>query len=812
MKLASTFTFLMFLCLQLSAQSASIKGQLQDEAAQPVGFANVALYNAMDSSLVKVETSDEAGVFNIQGLLAGTYYLEASFVGVGNIRKNNIVLNEGQQLDLAILKFGDSGIELNEITVTAQRAMVEVKPDRTVFNVQGTINSVGSDAISLLRKAPGVTVDNNENINVLGRSGVLLYVDGKRLPITGEDLSNYLKNLPAEQIDHIDIITNPGAKYEAEGNAGIIDIRLKRDKNQGTNGTVSGTFSQGELPQMNGNVSLNHRNQLMNVFGTVGGGDYERFDNMIFESYQNGLFLDETNYMEIFSQNLNYRVGADFYVAPNHTVGLLVGGNYSDGGMNSVNTIGIYDQDAIADLDSLLIANSDTDWTNNQNTFNINYRFDNKKGKTINIDLDYGAYVNERTRLQPNRYYKDKTEQQLLTEVINAFDTPTEIDIYTAKLDFEDDLLGGRLGLGTKYSRVESNNVFLFFDRVNGVDIQNNRSSNIFDYDENVYAAYLSYNRPINEKWNFSAGLRSEYTDILGNLQPFLPELQEPPVDTSYISFFPSLGLTFQAAPMHSFALNYGRRINRPDYNVLNPFRNQLSQLSYEKGNPFLFPEIVNNVELGYTWQYRYNFKIGYSLTTDQITRLIGPDEVDSRAGFITWANLATQEVWSGNISAPVQIAKKWNAYFNVSASYIDNQADYGDGAVVDVQAFTYSIFQQHTFNLPWKLTAEISGYYSGPGVWGGVFEYESNWSLNVGLQRKFLNDQLNVRISANDLFYETGWNGVSEFNGLVSSGSGNWDSRRVGMSISYNFGNQNIRSRKRSTGLEDEVKRINNN
>ncbi|MDO8970112.1 MAG: outer membrane beta-barrel family protein, partial [Saprospiraceae bacterium] len=244
-------------------------------------------------------------------------------------------------------------------------------------------------------------------------------------------------------------------------------------------------------------------------------------------------------------------------------------------------------------------------------------------------------------------------------------------------------------------------------------------------------------------------------------------------------------------------------------YNVLNPFNNQISQLSYEKGNPFLRPEIVNNLELGYTLAYRYNFKLAYSRTTDQITRLIAPDTEDPRAGFITWANLADQTVLSLSVSAPVQITKWWNAYFNASGSHLDNQADYGNGAVVDVQAFNYVIFQQHTFDLPLELKAEVSGYYSGPGVWGGVFLYESNWGLNLGLQRKFLQERLNVRLSAEDLFYENGWDGYSDFNGLLSYGGGRWDSRRISLSLGYRFGNDNVKSRKRKTGIEAEAGRV---
>ena len=370
---------------------------------------------------------------------------------------------------------------------------------------------------------------------------------------------------------------------------------------------------------------------------------------------------------------------------------------------------------------------------------------------------------------------------------------------------------GGKFGIGTKLSQVGTENTFLFYDVPDDEPIFNDSRSNIFVYDENVYAGYVNYAHSIGEKWNFSAGLRLEQTDARGDLQAFKPELEEPPVESNYLDIFPSAGLTYQLAPEHTFALNYGRRINRPDYNVLNPFRVQLSELSYRKGNPYLKPEIVNNMELGYTLKYMYNFKFSYSHTTDKITRLIGPDDENPLAGFITWDNLADQKVYALNIAAPVEITKKWNAFFNISGSYINNQADYGDDGFVDIQVWTYTIYQQHTFDLPWKMTAEVSGYFSGPGVWGGVFLYEETWALNLGLQRRFFDERLNLRVTVNDVFNAQGWSGTSEFNGLSTTGNGWHDSRRGTVSLSYNFGNKNVKSRKRKTGLEQEAKRVSN-
>ncbi|MBK8492093.1 MAG: TonB-dependent receptor [Saprospirales bacterium] len=807
MKIFSTL-LLLFFGLSSFAQIASLRGQLQHADGEAVLYANIALYHAADSTLFKVETSDENGHFIFNEVLPGNYYLVATYVGSADLNKSDISLQEALETDLGVLTFSAAAIELAEATVTASRALVEIKPDRTVFNVEGTINSAGSDALSLLRKAPGVTVDNNDNINVLGRSGVLLYVDGKRLPLSGEDLSNYLQNLTADQIDRIDIITNPGAKYEAEGNAGIIDIHLKKDKNLGANGSVNGTYSKGRYARQNIGASGNFRNRILNAFASAGLNSGTGFHNMEFLSYQNGLILNESNTSSHRSENYDYRLGTDFFVAQKHTLGFIVGVRNGASTRPGVNRIEISDQNTPTLIDSILVAENESTGNRAQQTFNLNYRFDNGKGRSVNVDADYGRYRNENELYQPNYYY-DASGENILTEIVNNFDTPSDIDIYTLKIDYEEDLLGGKLGIGTKLSRVYSDNTFLVYDVWNEVPTQNDTLSNRFEYEENVYAGYINYARPLGEKWNFSAGLRVEQTDATGDLQAFLPELQEPPVVLNYRNWFPSAGLTWQVAQLHSLSLNYGRRINRPDYDVLNPFNSQLSQLSYRKGNPFLRPEIVNNLELGYTLAYRYNFKLAYSRTTDQITRLIGPDENDPRASFITWENLASQTIVSLNVSAPIEITKGWNAYFNINASYLDNQADYGNGAVVDLQAFTYNLFSQQTFDLPAGFKGEISGYYSGPGIWGGVFKYNANWSLDLGLQRKFLADRLNARLSVNDIFYESGWDGVSEFNGLVSYGSGRWDSRRVSLSLGYNFGNQNVKSLKRKTGLEAEAGRV---
>ncbi|MGB3801552.1 MAG: TonB-dependent receptor, partial [Lewinella sp.] len=292
---ATLFYLFCFLPLLAAAQqvgdeSHTIRGQVQDAAGAPVAFANVALYTASDSTLAKVETTDDGGIFRMQSVAENTYDLVVSYIGAPELRVSKLEVNG--DVDMEVLRLAPAGVELAEATVTARRALVEVKPDRTVFNVEGTINAVGNSGLDLLRKAPGVTIDNNDNINVLSRSGVLLYVDGRRMPLSGDDLSNYLRNLNAEEIDRIDIITNPGARYEAEGNAGIIDIRLKKPEDEGANGSIATNASQGRYFQGDVNATGNYRNSWMNVFGNAGYSNGSWFNTTGLANYQNGLLLD----------------------------------------------------------------------------------------------------------------------------------------------------------------------------------------------------------------------------------------------------------------------------------------------------------------------------------------------------------------------------------------------------------------------------------------------------------------------------------------------------------------------------------------
>ncbi len=799
-----------------AATMASITGTVLDDAEAPLAYANVVISAAADSSIVKVEVSGDDGKFIASGLAAGRYFVSVKYVGLPDADVAAFELGFGESRDLGTLNMREAAQELQGATVTARRAIVEIKADRTVFNVEGTINAAGGDGLSLLRKAPGVVLDNNNNVIVMGRQGVLIYIDGKRSPLSGEALTAYLRSLPAEQIDRIDIITNPGAKYEAEGNAGIIDIRLKKNESFGSNGSVSLTTSQAIHNRSNLSGTVNHRDGKWNTFAT--GGVYSGANSNLnfFKREQKGIYIDDKLDNVYSWQGGNVKFGSDFRMSDKHTLGFQVNGNLNDSEGNNTSRTTFSQLTQRSVIDSILIAGSFSDSRSVQVSGNLNYRYDDAKGTTVNVDVSQGAFRNQDVSRQPNQFYGPNGEDARSRQEY-GFDTPSDIDITTLTLDWEAPLKGGKFGAGAKYTKVASDNDFRLSTMLSGELRFDAVRSNRFYYDEGVAAGYVNYNRDFGpaspagqgKTYSFTAGLRAEHTRALGELKVYDGGANTMPVDRDYVNLFPNAGLTWAAAKKHQLALSYGRRINRPDYGNLNPFLSFASLVTFQQGNPTLRPEIVNNLELAHTFAYRYTTKLSYSRTSDQITQLVRPDERDERATYITFDNLANQEVVSLNVSIPAEIRKWWEVYFSGTASHISNQATYPDGATIDLQALTYNIYAQNTFKVGKGYQVELSGWFSGPGIWAGTFVTKSQGALNAGVQKKFMEDKLKVRLAVDDIFYTSKWRATSNFAGQIFTGGGQWESRRASLSLSYNFGNQKVKVRQRSTGLEDAAGRV---
>lgn len=793
---------LLFTPILITAQN--ITGKVLDPDGETVPFANVVLNAAGDSSIVKVATTDVDGLFSMVQIPEGQYRINISYVGLAPYQSEVFELQKGQKLDLATIQLPAASNDLEEVVVTAQRPILEVKPDKLVFNVEGSINSTGSNAFDLLRKAPGIVIDNNDNVTMLGRSGVQIYIDGKPSPLSTADLAAFLKSVQSEEIDAIEIITSPSSKYDAEGNAGIINIKMKKDKRLGANGNLSAGYSIGQVPRYNGSISGNYRDKGLNAFGSYSYNNGTNKSTFNLYREQVGFRFDQRNKQGSEWEGHNFRAGTDFFLNEKQTLGFLVSGFKSNNHQHSTSRtpIGMVGS---PEVDSVLLAENDNNNSRDNYNFNINYQIDNGQGKTFNLDLDYGMFRNTGDSYQPNTYY-DPSESEVLQQKINTNETPTDIDIYTFKLDHERPLWEGKIAAGVKFAYVRTDNVFDFYNVINGSPVLDLDRSNQFEYTENVNAAYLNYNRQI-KKFGFQVGLRVEQTNSTGDLTSELPS-ENDHVERNYLDFFPSGGVTFTPSEKHSFQLSYSSRINRPSYQDLNPFEYKLDELTYEQGNPFLQPEYADNIQLSHTFNYRLTTTLSYSHIRDQITRITDTSGVT--ASYITWLNLADQYNYSLSIGAPVTITEWWSTYTNMTASYTQNRADYGEGKLVDLDAKFVNVYSQQTFKLPGDFSFEVSGWYNSPALWGGTFEMESMWSIDAGLQKKVLDGRGNIRLSVSDIFKTNKWTGVSQFGALYLRASGEWDSRRFRVNFSYMFGNSQVKgARKRKTGLEDESKRV---
>lgn len=800
----------LFFCLALLttfplfSQNAVLRGTIVDERQESVPAATVYLLKTQDSALVKTAVSEADGSFVLPGLAEGQYLLRVMSVGLETHVSAPFALGADQDLALTPIALLEQSEALKGVEVVYRQSVIEVQPDKMVFNVEASLSATGSTALEVLQKAPGVVVDRDDNIILQGKNGVQVYIDGKPTPLDPKDLAAYLRTLPSDLVQAIEIITQPSAKYDASGGAGIINIRLKKDKRQGTNGTVSAGYAQGRYyPKFNGSVTLNHRNAKFNVFGTYSNRFARDWSFMDFYRVQLDSFYDQKTIVrsDVFSHNV--KAGIDLFLGEKSTLGFLFNGNLSDRPSDNTATTQIGNLNG--PVEKVLYAPNTSERDRLNLSGNINYRFADTLGHELTADVDYGRFRVFNNQFQPNSYL-DSTETQLLLQRDYRMETQTDIDLYTFKADYSQKLWGGQLGAGFKVAYVRTDNRFDFYDVFVGGETLNLDRTNLFRYTENVNAGYLQYQYSF-KKWQIQAGIRVEQTNSQGLLNSAVPQF-DGEVTRHYLDFFPSGGITYNLSERNVFGLNYSRRIDRPRYQDLNPFESKLDELTYDKGNAFLRPQYTDNVQLTHTFMYAFTTTLGYSFTADFFTEVT--DTVEGNRSYLTTRNLASQRTWSINMSLPFPITKWWNTYTNLGAVRTINRADFGDGSIIDLAVNSASVYSQHTFSLPGKISLEVSGFYNSPSIWGGTFRNRRFWGIDCGAQFKFWSDRASLRLTFSDVFHSMQWQGISDFSGLYMDARGGWESQQFRVNFSYKFGNTQVKGgRQRKLGAEEENNRI---
>lgn len=787
-----------------------ISGFVQREDRKPVEFATVTLLRVKDSSLVKGAIADIEGKYEFEGIPGGRYLVAAVNMGMKKSFSAPFTLN-GQPVKVPALLLAAESRNLKEVNVTAKRPFIEQKADKMVVNVENSIVAAGGTAMEVLQQSPGVQVDKDDNISMRGKNGVVIMIDGKPTNMSAQDVAQLLKNMPSSNVDQIELIANPSAKYDAAGNAGIINIKLKKNDNYGTNGNVNIGGGQGKLPKFNSGLSLNHRNERLNAYGSYNYNYNGNFENLLIyrdNMEESGrMVFDQETYIDKRSNYHGAKAGVDYFINKNHTIGVManvaLGDWFGDG--NSVTWIG----NGLA-IDSSLKTKMDNTSRWDRQSYNLNYRGKlDTTGKELNIDLDYSRNVDKRDNHLYSAFMDGTGEVYYRGDTTRSLQ-PSIIDIKTVKIDYTHPLKkNAKLEAGIKLSYVNSDNDSRFDSlKVAKWEYDINRS-NYFIYEENVNAAYLNYSRQF-KKLGVQAGLRAEQTNVKGN-SVTLQQVN----DTSYLNFFPSVFFSYQASDNHQWGISYSRRLQRPNYNNLNPFEFFLDRYTKAGGNPNLRPQYSHNFELRHTFKSFLNTAIGYSRTSDMLSRILEPG-VDPKTGDTTilvykYMNVAERDNVNLNISAPLPITKWWKSFTNISVFYNAFETVVS-GELINRSSGGFYGQTQHTFTLTKSLSAEASFDYVSPQISDeGLFKMKSMYALNIGFSQQVLKKKGTVRLNVNDVFNNRRFRGEYTTTNREVSLANRWDSRQIRVSFTYRFGNSNVKeARKRRTGLEDELNRVN--
>lgn len=808
MKILFTLIACLWVCGASFAQKINkLSGKVIDEKGLAIPFAIIKVLNSPDTTIVKSGSTNVNGEFIFDQLKDGNYQLFISMMGYKAKKTAVFVLRS--DLIMVDITIENDTRQLKEVSVQGRKPYIEHQLDKTVLNVENSIVSSGSTALEVLEKAPGVQVDRqSEQIKLNNKSGVTIMIDGKTNFLSGADVTTLLSNMNSDQIATIELITNPSSKYDASGNAGIINIKLKRNKAFGTNGTVSLNGGQGLMPdsptdlaRAGINLNLNHREGKWNIFGNGAMARKSNFNNTYLTrtTFANGLASAFTQDFDRKNKGVGFqgKFGADYYASEKTVFGLMVDANTVNTKLNNFSTTLINElQSNMATNNSVLQdAFSKSPANNLTANFNIKHDFD-KTGKNISFDADYSNFNNKKDEEFNARYLNQSGQQTNNTLLRN--NTDANIDIFAAKTDLTLPINKTmKFEAGLKSSYVITHNDFLSSQFISGVWQNDLGKSNNFIYKENINAAYVNFGKEW-KVWQIQLGLRAEHTHSNGNSVTSNKE-----VDRNYLSLFPTAFVNQKLNENNNIRYSYSRRVDRPNYQQLNPFAFYMDPYAVDQGNPYLKPQFTDNFEIGYNYK-EVSFSINYANTKDLITQISQQDEV-TRIVSVIRQNLGRAQNYSANLYFPVKITKWWNMQNNASLYYNKFSDGNLEGAAYSAGKLAYNFNTSQSFILPDNFTVEISFWYNSPKVYGVEQTTIAQYALNAGIQKNMLNKKLKLRLNMDDILLTNYWKGALDYQNVNLRVTNRYTSRRANISISYSFGNQNVKSaRSRNTATDD--------
>lgn len=802
-----TFLFLSFLicsCLAAFAQEGSMVIKVSGEQNAPLDNATVEVLKNKNT-LVKVGMTDTAGTVSFSRLAVGDYTFRISRVGYVTFISSVQNISGNSSVSTSFTLQPANGAMQN-VTVTARKPFIEMKPDKTIVNLDAAVSTVGSTALEALEKLPGVTVDKDGNISLKGKNGVLVLIDGKQTYLDPAQLANMLGGMNAAQLNTVEIMSQPSAKYDATGNAGIINITTKKNRQKGFNGSFNAAYSQGFYPRYNNSLQLNYRSGKFNYF--------LNYSNAIFEYYTKvealrtyyekdnqtiALLLDQPSFLYGNAQNNTLRGGVDYFINQKTTVGIAVNGTLMRRNGKGNNTAFWMGPDRVIDSQIVTHSNTGTRFKNGGGNINFRHQFSDKR--ELSADVDVLGY-----RINGNQYFENiLVFPGTYTEASRAV-IPTDINIVSAKTDYAQQLQKTRLETGYKTSHITTDNLADYEYLDGNTWKQDVGKTNHFLYTENINALYVNAQRAAG-KLSLQGGLRYEMTAYdarqLGNTQR-----KDSSFSRAYNSLFPTFFASYNADSSNTFTLSAGRRIDRPVFQKLNPFLFIINKYTYSRGNPFYRPQYTWNFELNHQYKEWLTTGVSYSIINDYMMQIF---PLDTATGIViyTEGNLGRLRNMGASMGVQLKPLKWWNMGAQANVNNKKMAGNLGKFYERSITQFTLSMNNQFKWHGGWA--GELSGVYTSRSQVDILEVLDPAGQLTVGVSKNVLKNKGTVKFSMRDVFHTQWTKGNTFFEGAHEKFLVSRDSRVATISFTYRFGKA-IKATKRSSGAAgEEMQRVSN-
>ena len=754
-----------------------------------------------DSSVVKNLFTDASGTALFNRLEAANYIIRVRLLGFKDYSSAIDLLSKNEHVDTVIMVA--EHVMLQDVTVTSKKPLIQFLPDKTVINVEASITNAGTTVMEVLEKSPGITVGRDGTINMKGKPSVMVLIDGKQTQLSGSELQAYLSGLSSSQVETIELIDNPGAKYDAAGNAGIINIRTKTIKQRGFNGSLSLSMGQGFYSKSNNSVNLNYRNGKFNVFANYGVRlGNEKMNLYALRKYfdtngNDSLLLEQPNFTKTKITSHNLKTGIDFFAGKQTTIGAVFTGNLTD--RNIISESSIDWMSPSYEIDSTINTWGTRNIHFQRAGVNLNAKHNIDNNTELLADVDFIKFD-----IKGDQFFQTKVDAPGSIVLANKGDLPSVLKIFTAKLDYSKRSKNLLWEAGVKTARTNTDNLtqYYFYD---GNTWQDDLSrSNHFLYDERIHSAYGSLDAE-KGKWHWRTGLRYEFTNYKAN-QLGNTVIKDSAFQKNYGSLFPSGFVSYNPDSNNSFTLRFGRRIDRPQFQNLNPFLVTINKYTFEGGNPFIKPQYTWNIEMIHTYKQMLSTAVSYSYLKDYFSQIFIIDSNSSNVNkniiIYTRGNVGTFHNIGLTASFQIPITKGWTL---TSVAIYNHKIIKGvvwAPIKVAIDQVNISLNNQFRFKNGWA--AEITGYYLSKSQIDLQEYLTPQGEAGAGISKQILKNTGTLRLNIRDIFYTQNYSGYSTFQNSDEPFKIKWDSRVIRLTFNWRFGKA-MKAIKRSGGGSDE-------